>query len=234
MAKMALVAKTADVLAVSHQMRTYQVRIIDKHSRKTMSHMSHNGDGILDLNFHLQDRANCETDLTVLQLLPYITVVDADTNKIFTYKRGGSGNEDRLVGLHSIGLGGHIEEAPNHAAYIIDVITMNVVRELNEEVGLDMTASLFGKVRDMIIRDQYTFMYAPDEDVGKYHLCMWFVIKISKDDFGNHEDNIITEGIWLSLEELEALNKSEVASLEGWSKHCLGLLKELRHLESQC
>lgn len=225
MEKMALVVNKEDVLAISAREVTPDVRIIDKYPM--------DGDSLLDLDFRLADRANCETDLSLLQLLPYITLIDANSDRVFTYKRGGSGNEERLEGKYSIGLGGHIEEAPSAISNIDDVIAMNIMRELNEEVGLDFTAHFYGRIVDALAKDKYTIMYAADEDVGKYHLCFWMTFKISEDDFGNHEENIITEGKWLTLEELTNLSNSGIASLEGWSKHCLNMLKERTVLESQ-
>jgi predicted NUDIX family phosphoesterase len=224
MIKNALVTNKQEVLDISYDELRPGIRIIDKYPLKDPS--------LLELKFRLADRALCETDLNLLQLLPYITLVDTNTNKVFVYKRGESGNEERLVGLHSIGVGGHIEEAPGPYSNIDDVIAMNIVREINEEVGIDITANFYGRIQWMLNNDRYTIMYAPDEPVGQYHLCFWMILKISIDDFGDHEHNVITEGTWLSVEELQLLSNSNSASLEGWSKHCLVMLKEIQRLES--
>ncbi len=227
MGKVALVVDKERVLNIPYRAINDKTRIISKYPM--------HGDSLLELHFKLQGRDTCETDLRVLQLLPYITLIDEDTDKVFIYKRGGSGNEERLVGLHSIGLGGHIEEAPSNFSNIDDIILMNILRELNEEVGLEMTANLMGRVRDMLAKDKYTIMYAPEDNVGHYHLCMWLIIRVSKDDFGNHEENIITEGNWLTIEKLDSIStlSSGLLELEGWSKHCLNMLKELKELEKE-
>lgn len=180
--------------------------------------------GVFDLNYSLADRAFCETDPSVLQLLPYITLVDPDTNKIYTYKRGNKGNEARLVDNYSIGLGGHIEEVPNVFCSIKEVIIANILRELNEEVGLPVSGELLGQLRFILDNNAYTIMYAADDDVGKYHLCLWIVLPIRQDMLGSSEAGVIVEGNWLNTTELTELNKSNIARLEGWSGHCLEFL----------
>lgn len=180
--------------------------------------------GIFDLEYNLANRAYCETDSTVLQLLPYITLIDPTTNKVYTYKRGNKGNEARLVDNYSIGLGGHIEEAPNVFCSIKEVIIANILRELNEEVGLPVSGELLGQLRLILDNNDYTIMYAATDEVGKYHLCLWIILPVSQDMLGASEAEVIVEGRWLSVSELNELNKSNIARLEGWSAHLLEFL----------
>jgi predicted NUDIX family phosphoesterase len=68
---------------------------------------------ILKAQPSLVDRAVCETDLSTVQLIPYIALVDVsnDETKYFVYTRGKASGEGRLVGKCSIGIGGHMEDS---------------------------------------------------------------------------------------------------------------------------
>src|ERR1044072_7133831 len=61
-----------------------------------------------------KSRSTIETDTNFKQLIPYVVVVCGD--KILRYRRGATGGENRLHGLFSIGIGGHIsnEERPGY------------------------------------------------------------------------------------------------------------------------
>lgn len=85
------------------------------------------------------------------QLIPYIIVKHHD--KISSYAR--QGNEKRLVGLKSIGVGGHIEMVDHqNNAQLIDIAYNCAKRELEEEFGLSQTMykplSLLGLINEEI------------------------------------------------------------------------------------
>lgn len=211
MEKMALVAKTEDILNLCH------TKLNDRGVRLLISD-TFDDKNIFSLDYELADRAICETDPNVIQLLPYVTLIDRTTAKIFTYQRGNSGNEDRLLGLYSIGLGGHIEEEPTPYATTLDIVAVNVLRELNEEVGLEITADLLGKVTYKLCSEDYKVIYDPTNEVGKHHLCLWIVLPIDPQLLGGCELDIITKGDWLTLTELSELK------LESWSANCLAMI----------
>ena len=54
------------------------------------------------------NRSEAEQDKRYKQLIPYVLVVCND--KILRYRRGRAGQETRLHGLFSVGIGGHISE----------------------------------------------------------------------------------------------------------------------------
>src|SRR6266536_5444809 len=54
------------------------------------------------------NRSDAEQDKRYKQLIPYVLVICND--KILRYRRGRGGQETRLHGLYSVGIGGHISE----------------------------------------------------------------------------------------------------------------------------
>jgi predicted NUDIX family phosphoesterase len=54
------------------------------------------------------NRSDAEQDKRYKQLIPYVLVICHD--RILRYRRGKGGQETRLHGLYSVGIGGHIAE----------------------------------------------------------------------------------------------------------------------------
>ena len=59
-------------------------------------------------NTFYQNRSEAEQDKRSKQLIPYALIICND--KILRYRRGRGGQETRLHGLYSVGVGGHISE----------------------------------------------------------------------------------------------------------------------------
>src|SRR5712664_282614 len=59
-------------------------------------------------NLTYLNRSEAEQDKRYKQLIPYILLICDD--KILRYRRGKGGQETRLHGLYSVGVGGHISE----------------------------------------------------------------------------------------------------------------------------
>jgi predicted NUDIX family phosphoesterase len=81
---------------------------------------------------HFMPRARAEEDPSFKQLIPYVVLRCGD--RIFHYRRGSKGTEQRLHALRSIGVGGHIN--PVDGAGFDGVYSAAMMRELNEEVAL--------------------------------------------------------------------------------------------------
>ena len=62
-------------------------------------------------NIQYLNRSDAELDKRFKQLIPYVLVICHD--KILRYRRGKGGQETRLHGLFSVGIGGHISEEDN-------------------------------------------------------------------------------------------------------------------------
>src|ERR1051326_4429051 len=81
------------------------------------------------------NRSEAELDKRYKQLIPYVLVICND--KILRYRRGKKGQETRLHGLYSIGIGGHISEEDNGLFSKEIGYQEGMRRELMEEVAID-------------------------------------------------------------------------------------------------
>lgn len=181
-----------------------------------------------DLDFHLEDRSTCETDISKLQLIPYITVVDKETKKFFTYKRGKQGDEGRLHDLYSIGLGGHIEKAPSNLDNIslFDVVTENILTELNEEAGIEPTKELQDTILTKLLHDEFMLIYSTKSPVEEVHLALWICIELNSEQLTQFEEGNILEPKWYSVEEFDTVLAITESRLENWSDVCYKELKK--------
>lgn len=167
--------------------------------------------------FGLMERTLCETDSNYLQIIPYITLYNKYTSKYFVYTRGGKGDEGRLHGKCSIGLGGHIEIAPsikvnnNFKEFILE----DAYRELDEEVGIN-------EENDIDYVDHlgiYPYALLSDaNEVDKVHVGIPITIIMKTEDLPQLEEGVITKGNWLTLEEIKELVKTGEIELERWSE----------------
>lgn len=170
---------------------------------------------------HVADRAVCETDKTNLQIIPYCTVVDGNTGAIFTYCRGKGSAEARLAGGLSVGLGGHMDTAvpeiegePYRVAFCQHALT-ELVRELEEEVGLDPT--YFTKeVLEQLDVGAY-LMHDVGREVDEVHVALVTILIIpDRSLLTKMEQGVIEGAEWNSLEQL--LAPATFDRLENWSK----------------
>ncbi len=187
-----------------------------------------NGDTLLtsilleNIDAELMDRSFCETDEDYFQLIPYITLLDPLNGKFFTYMRGGSSGESRLIGKCSVGLGGHIEEEPDQDESLGDVIKRCILRELHEEIGIDFsTEESFSYILGHLNKnfDNMVIAFAKySDDVSKVHLAVPVVLLVDSakiTELSTMESGVITQGKWMSKTEL---NESTEIELEEWSK----------------
>jgi predicted NUDIX family phosphoesterase len=144
----------------------------------------------------------------ILQVLPYITLVNED-GEIFTYERGNKGAETRLYGLRSLGLGGHIEMGPNdtNLTDLESIIAAESMRELNEEVGLAVTAENLDKLH-AAIKDGLV-LYCADTPVDSVHIAISLLVQVNSSELTKLEDGQIINPKWMS-----AAGLSQVASLQ--------------------
>lgn len=172
---------------------------------------------LLYLDSAVGDRAVIETDSSKLQIIPYITLMDQRSKKIFIYQRGEGGTEERLHGMCSIGLGGHVEEETNYTRDMKSVIIECIVRELAEEVGLIFTPT---EVMDLSITTSSKgyAIYDDSDAVGKVHLGIGYVMSIDKARLQSSELDVITNGKWLSIPEIKSGVAEGIFKLENWSK----------------
>src|SRR5467141_2494757 len=82
------------------------------------------------------NRSDAEQDKRYKQLIPYVLVICH--GKLLRYRRGKGGQETRLHGLYSVGIGGHISDE-DHGLFSNDRgYQEGMRRELMEEVAIDV------------------------------------------------------------------------------------------------
>lgn len=184
-----------------------------------------NAGSLFDKESFLLDRVICETDQTYLQVIPYVTLVDRQTSEIFVYTRGKASNEKRLSGKVSLGIGGHIEQAPDGNESLLDVIINGTIRELEEEVGLLPSNSLRKFLVNKFTTNNFGCFYCNESDVDKVHLALSIIIAVNKSEITEAEKDIITRSEWLSGKNLRTLIDNDEIELENWSKLVFGLIE---------
>ena len=142
-------------------------------------------------------RAEAELDRAYKQLIPYVLI--ACGNKILRYRRGKGGGENRLHGLYSVGVGGHISDQDT-AGY-----REAMRRELKEEIGLDnFKDTIIGVLND------------DSNGVGYVHLGIVHVVNVLDESILG-TCNEISEPEFVPF--LDACR--DLDSYETWSKLCL-------------
>jgi predicted NUDIX family phosphoesterase len=158
----------------------------------------------------------CEKDPTWKQLLPYAVAMDK-AGLIYCYTRGAAGAEGRLHGNISIGLGGHVDVAPQPGESLRDVLALECNRELEEEAGLPTAPVEFlGLICD------------PTNDVGMVHIGLLNVRRITEAEktLMLGEPGVVEKGEFVSLDYLQSADA--FPRLENWSKLAVQFLARER------
>jgi len=182
---------------------------------------------ILSLEAFLLARPECETQYDSIQLLPYIILMDRESSNVLSYRRGKAGDENRLHNKCSIGFGGHIEDGYSYFSSVqtkIEVLALSALRELNEELGFDLSQYNLHRLRELIGGGNFEVFYSEQNEVSKVHLCILLKLNINVNELKKLEDGVICEPEWLTPEELLAKHKSGERELEGWSEIALDFI----------
>ncbi|AWT58919.1 MAG: hypothetical protein DF168_00091 [Candidatus Moanabacter tarae] len=155
------------------------------------------------------NRSDAEVDRSFKQLIPYVLIFWG--RKILRYRRGKKGQESRLHGLYSIGIGGHISE-DDHGLFSSDQgYQEGMRRELMEEVAI-------GEVKDAAVG----LINDDDTDVGAVHFGVVHVLTIPDPKVARGRDGI-TGLEFVSLDRAV----SEISSYESWSQICIENIDKL-------
>ncbi|MBI2675970.1 MAG: hypothetical protein HYX24_05905 [Candidatus Aenigmarchaeota archaeon] len=160
---------------------------------------------IIQSNSLFKPRPEMETDPSFKQIIPYI--IFRHGNRLFTYRRLNKGNEKRLHGNHSIGIGGHINPIDTKGNIIMD----SMKREFEEEMEYngDYDARVLGYIND------------DSNDVGKVHFGIVFLVE-GKDGNITVKEKEKLEGQLLPKGEIAKLEKT----METWSRLVWEWIKE--------
>jgi predicted NUDIX family phosphoesterase len=164
----------------------------------------------------LMQKNKAEKDTAYRHLIVYIVVENKD-GEILTYQRK-SGNETRLHGHKSLGVGGHVEDTD--LLYTdrrglkkmhnkrVSAIEKARVRELIEELGLSEDEINSCK------SEKIGFIKIDELPVDSVHLGIVFKIKLKKDMKINQNHELHN----MEFKKIEDLEK-EIDSYESWSKY---------------
>ena len=149
------------------------------------------------------NRSEAELDKRFKQLIPYVLILCHD--KILRYRRGKGGQETRLHGLYSVGIGGHISEEDhglfsNRLGYH-DGMRRELVEEVAIEEGKDAAVA--------VINDDST-------EVGFVHFGVVHVMQVASEDLVGRRSGILAPEFIPITEAVK-----DPAGYESWSRFCL-------------
>jgi predicted NUDIX family phosphoesterase len=149
------------------------------------------------------NRSDAEQDRRYKQLIPYVLILCR--GRILRYRRGKGGQETRLHGLYSVGIGGHISEE-DHGLFANDRgYQAGMRRELMEEVAVsEVTAAAVA-----VINDDST-------EVGYVHFGVVHLMHVTNEEIVGHRSGIVSP----EFVPIEDAVKNAPA-YESWSRFCL-------------
>jgi predicted NUDIX family phosphoesterase len=160
-------------------------------------------------NLRYRNRSEAEQDKNYKQLIPYVLLLCH--GKILRYQRGKGGQETRLHGLYSVGIGGHISEE-DHGFFSNDRGYQDGMRrELMEEVAIENVQD----VAVAVINDDST-------DVGSVHFGVVHVVRVTDESVAGRRSGILRPE-FVTLEEAV----KDLSAYESWSHFCLEHLDAL-------
>jgi predicted NUDIX family phosphoesterase len=148
-------------------------------------------------------RSEAEQDKRYKQLIPYVLLLS--NGKILRYRRGRGGQETRLHGLYSVGIGGHISDE-DHGLFSTGIGYQDGMRrEIMEEVGIEAT----NDSAVAVINDDST-------EVGYVHFGVVHIMHVTNETIAGRRSGIVApEFIPIS----EAVKNP--LDYESWSRLCL-------------
>jgi predicted NUDIX family phosphoesterase len=149
------------------------------------------------------NRSSAEQDKRYKQLIPYVILIC--NGKILRYRRGKGGQETRLHGLYSVGIGGHISDEDSGLFSKDQGYREGMRRELMEEVAVE-------EVNDAavaVINDDST-------EVGYVHFGVVHVMHVPNEKIIGRRSGILApEFVPLP----DAMKNA--SGYESWSRLCL-------------
>ena len=158
---------------------------------------------VIEAHHEFRPRPEMETDPAYKQIIPYVLVTRGA--EAFVMQRLKKGGEQRLHGLLSLGVGGHInpvDEAEGSA------LTAGLRREVDEEVDVERAASL--TPLGVINNDR--------DEVGRVHLG--FLFRLEAEGAVTVRETEKLSGSFMPIAALPALRDK----MEGWSQIALEVL----------
>ena len=156
------------------------------------------------------ERRHAETDSTMKQIIPYCLITCGED--VFLLRRTSKGGEERLHGLLSVGVGGHINPVDEEVG---DVVEAGADRELAEEVVVDAPHR----------REPIGVINDDASPVGSVHFGIVYRIEVESPAVHVRETDQL-EGEFVSRETIRDLLANERDRFETWSSLILDRLDE--------
>jgi predicted NUDIX family phosphoesterase len=155
------------------------------------------------------NRSEAEHDQRYKQLIPYVLLIC--NGKILRYRRGKGGQETRLHGLFSVGIGGHIADEDHGLFSSGTGYDEGMRRELMEEVAVEQVhAPAVGLIND------------DSTEVGRVHFGVVHVMAVPDESVAGRRSGIVSPEF---IPFADAL--SDTSAYESWSAFCLAHLDTL-------
>ena len=155
------------------------------------------------------NRSDAEQDKRYKQLIPYVLIICQ--GRILRYRRGRGGQETRLHGLYSVGIGGHISEE-DHGLFSSGLgYQEGMRRELMEEVAIDDVK----ETAVAVINDDST-------EVGYVHFGVVHVLHVANENVAGRRSGIVAPEFIPIVAAVK-----DPSGYESWSRFCLEHLNVL-------
>ena len=156
-------------------------------------------------NLTYLNRSDAEQDKRYKQLIPYVLIIC--NGKILRYRRGKGGQETRLHGLYSVGIGGHISEEDHGLFNTNDrgYYEEGMRRELIEEVDIDAEHA----PAVALINDDST-------EVGYVHFGVVHILQVPDESIVGRRSGIVAPEFVPLADAVK-----DLAVYESWSRLCL-------------
>lgn len=155
------------------------------------------------------NRSEAELDKRYKQLIPYVLLLC--NGRILRYRRGKGGQETRLHGLYSVGIGGHISDTDD-GLFSKDVgYRDGMRREIMEEVAIDPVQ----ESAVAVINDDST-------EVGYVHFGVVHIMHLADETIVGRRSGIVAPEF---IPIVEA--GKDLSAYESWSRLCLENLDSL-------
>lgn len=154
-------------------------------------------------NIQYLNRTEAEQDKRFKQLIPYVLIICR--GKILRYRRGRGGQETRLHGLYSVGIGGHISEE-DHGLFSKGLgYDEGMRRELMEEVAIEEVKA----PAVALINDDST-------EVGYVHFGVVHVMHVADETIVGRRSGIVAPEFIPMADAVK-----DPSGYETWSRFCL-------------
>jgi predicted NUDIX family phosphoesterase len=160
-------------------------------------------------NLVYRNRSEAEQDRRYKQLIPYVLLIC--NGRILRYRRGRGGEETRLHGLYSVGIGGHISDE-DHGLFSTDIGYQDGMRR---EVREEVTVEEVSEATVAAINDDST-------EVGYVHFGVVHIMHVANEALAGRRSGIVGPEFIPIPEAVK-----DASSYESWSRFCLEQLDVL-------